>query len=174
MEVIDFEARNTLALERFQPKRSTLHGARFTRDNASASGLSARLTRPNWLSSFTFCERRSQLPDLPGPVLSVEERVVEIVRFQRIRIVHHDFKPRGTCPENCSLQKHRQSPNDMSPTDEARFLALRERRPGLVRDGLATVVASTVKAGSRTVQVTRVRITDAGRRALEDDALCRS
>ena len=45
---------------------------------------------------------------------------------------------------------------------------------GLVRDGLATVVASTVKAGSRTVQVTRVRITDAGRRALEDDALCRS
>ena len=129
MEVIDFEARNTLALERFQPKRSTLHGARFTRDNASASGLSARLTRPNWLSSFTFCERRSQLPDLPGPVLSVEERVVEIVRFQRIRIVHHDSKPRGTCPENCSLQKHRQSPNDMSPTDEARFLALRERRP---------------------------------------------
>ena len=37
---------------------------------------------------------------------------------------------------------------------------------GLVRDGLATAAPETVRAGGRTVEITRVKITDAGRRAL--------
>jgi hypothetical protein len=37
---------------------------------------------------------------------------------------------------------------------------------GLVRDGLATAASDIVLAGKRKVQVTRVRITDAGRLAL--------
>jgi hypothetical protein len=37
---------------------------------------------------------------------------------------------------------------------------------GLVRAGLATAHAERVKAGGQTVEVARVRITDAGRRAL--------
>jgi hypothetical protein len=38
---------------------------------------------------------------------------------------------------------------------------------GLVRDGLATATPETVRAGGRTVEVTRVRITGAGRDALD-------
>jgi hypothetical protein len=38
---------------------------------------------------------------------------------------------------------------------------------GLVRDGLATVQAESVQAGGQRVEVRRVRITDAGRRAVE-------
>ncbi len=37
---------------------------------------------------------------------------------------------------------------------------------GLVHDGLAEVATGTVMRGSRTIEVTRVRITDAGRRAI--------
>jgi hypothetical protein len=37
---------------------------------------------------------------------------------------------------------------------------------GLVRDGLATTAPETVMAGGRTIEITRVKITDAGRRAL--------
>jgi hypothetical protein len=37
---------------------------------------------------------------------------------------------------------------------------------GLVRDGLAEVVTGTARAGGRTIQVDRVRITEAGRDAL--------
>ena len=37
---------------------------------------------------------------------------------------------------------------------------------GLVGDGLATAAPEPVRAGGRTVEVTRVKITDAGRRAL--------
>jgi hypothetical protein len=37
---------------------------------------------------------------------------------------------------------------------------------GLVRDGLATAAPETVMAGGRTIEITRVKITDAGRRAL--------
>jgi hypothetical protein len=38
----------------------------------------------------------------------------------------------------------------------------------LVRAGLATATAGRVVAGRRTVEIATVRITDAGRRALED------
>jgi hypothetical protein len=43
---------------------------------------------------------------------------------------------------------------------------------GLVRDGLAHVAVSTVRAGAggRKVDVVRMQITDAGRRALAHDA----
>jgi hypothetical protein len=41
---------------------------------------------------------------------------------------------------------------------------------GLVRDGLADVQAETVTAGGQTTEIERVRITAAGRRALEADA----
>jgi hypothetical protein len=37
----------------------------------------------------------------------------------------------------------------------------------LVRDGLATVATETVRAGGRTLGIANVRITDAGRRAIE-------
>jgi hypothetical protein len=37
---------------------------------------------------------------------------------------------------------------------------------GLVRDGLATMEPEHVRAGERSIEVTRVRITDAGRRAI--------
>jgi hypothetical protein len=37
----------------------------------------------------------------------------------------------------------------------------------LVRDGLATVRRESVNAGERRVEVTRIRITDAGRKAIE-------
>ena len=40
---------------------------------------------------------------------------------------------------------------------------------GLVRDGLAEVVTGTARAGGRTMQVGRVRITSAGRRAIESE-----
>jgi len=40
---------------------------------------------------------------------------------------------------------------------------------GLVRDGLAEVVTGTVRAGGRTIEVVRVRITAAGRDALAAD-----
>ena len=39
---------------------------------------------------------------------------------------------------------------------------------GLDRAGLATAQRETIKAGSKTINVGRVRITDAGRKALED------
>jgi hypothetical protein len=38
---------------------------------------------------------------------------------------------------------------------------------GLVRAGLATVATETVRAGDRTLGISKVRITDTGRRALE-------
>jgi hypothetical protein len=38
---------------------------------------------------------------------------------------------------------------------------------GLVHDGLATAATETVRAGGRAIKVTRVKITDAGRRALK-------
>jgi hypothetical protein len=37
---------------------------------------------------------------------------------------------------------------------------------GLVRDGFVEVVTGTARVGGRTIQVDRVRITDAGRNAL--------
>jgi hypothetical protein len=37
---------------------------------------------------------------------------------------------------------------------------------GLVRDGLATAAPETVRAAGRAIEVTRVKITEAGRRAL--------
>jgi hypothetical protein len=37
----------------------------------------------------------------------------------------------------------------------------------LVRDGLATAVSETVRAGDRTIKEARIKITDAGLRALE-------
>jgi hypothetical protein len=37
----------------------------------------------------------------------------------------------------------------------------------LVRDGLATMQSESVQAGERRIDVRRVRITDAGRRAIE-------
>jgi hypothetical protein len=39
---------------------------------------------------------------------------------------------------------------------------------GLVPDGLVDVQAETVSAGGRTTEIVRVRITAAGRRAIED------
>ena len=42
-----------------------------------------------------------------------------------------------------------------------------EMLAGLVRDGLATVASETVKAGGRAIEVGRVGITPAGRRAIE-------
>jgi hypothetical protein len=44
---------------------------------------------------------------------------------------------------------------------------------GLVRDGLATAAPEPVMAGGRTIEVTRVKITDAGRRALGYIVDCR-
>ena len=41
-----------------------------------------------------------------------------------------------------------------------------EQMVELVRAGLATATAERVVAGRRTIEVTRVRITEAGRRAL--------
>jgi hypothetical protein len=41
---------------------------------------------------------------------------------------------------------------------------------GLVRDGLADVQAETMSAGGRTTEIERVRITAAGRRAIEGTA----
>jgi hypothetical protein len=41
----------------------------------------------------------------------------------------------------------------------------------LVRDGLATAKAERVVAGRRTIEVARVRITDAGRRVLAESTL---
>ena len=38
---------------------------------------------------------------------------------------------------------------------------------GLVHDGLATAATETVRAGGRAIEITRVKITDAGRRALK-------
>jgi hypothetical protein len=38
---------------------------------------------------------------------------------------------------------------------------------GLVHDGLAPAATETVRAGGRAIEVTRVKITDAGRRAIE-------
>ena len=38
----------------------------------------------------------------------------------------------------------------------------------LVRDGLATTQSKTVRAGGRMIEVARVMITDAGRKALEE------
>jgi hypothetical protein len=39
---------------------------------------------------------------------------------------------------------------------------------GLVRDGLAAVATETVRVGARALGIANVRITDAGRRAIED------
>jgi hypothetical protein len=39
---------------------------------------------------------------------------------------------------------------------------------GLVHDGLATATPETVETGGRPIEVVRITITDAGRRALED------
>jgi len=41
-----------------------------------------------------------------------------------------------------------------------------EQMVELVGDGLATVTAERVRAGRETLEIARVRITDAGRRAL--------
>jgi hypothetical protein len=41
-----------------------------------------------------------------------------------------------------------------------------ERLTALVRDGLAIAQSETVRAGGRRPEITRLRITDAGRRAL--------
>jgi capsid protein len=38
---------------------------------------------------------------------------------------------------------------------------------GLIRAGLATAERETMKAGAKPVEVLRVRVTDAGRRAIE-------
>jgi hypothetical protein len=38
---------------------------------------------------------------------------------------------------------------------------------GLVREGLATTRRGVIKAGARAIEVVRIMITDAGRRALE-------
>jgi hypothetical protein len=43
-----------------------------------------------------------------------------------------------------------------------------ESLTGLVRDGLATVATEIVRVGARTFGIANVRITDAGRRAIED------
>ena len=43
----------------------------------------------------------------------------------------------------------------------------RDMLSGLVVAGLATVVAETLKADGPTIKIERVRITDAGRRAIE-------
>jgi hypothetical protein len=43
---------------------------------------------------------------------------------------------------------------------------------GLVLAGLTTVVTETVRSGGHTIKVERLRITDAGRRALEADRAC--
>jgi ABC-type amino acid transport substrate-binding protein len=43
----------------------------------------------------------------------------------------------------------------------------RDMLAGLVVAGLATVVAETLKADGPTIKIERVRITDAGRRAIE-------
>jgi hypothetical protein len=40
---------------------------------------------------------------------------------------------------------------------------------GLVRAGLATVATETVRAGDRTLGISKVRITDAGRRAIGNE-----
>jgi hypothetical protein len=40
---------------------------------------------------------------------------------------------------------------------------------GLVRAGLATVATETLRAGDRSIGIANVRITDAGRRALESE-----
>ncbi len=39
---------------------------------------------------------------------------------------------------------------------------------GMACDGFVTVVVDTVRAGDRTIKVRRLRITDAGRKAIED------
>ena len=44
----------------------------------------------------------------------------------------------------------------------------RDMLAGLVLAGLATVVAETLNADGPTIKIERVRITDAGRRAIED------
>jgi hypothetical protein len=44
----------------------------------------------------------------------------------------------------------------------------------LVRNGLATAYRGSVRVGDRTVTVVRLRITNAGLRALQGDALRRS
>jgi hypothetical protein len=41
---------------------------------------------------------------------------------------------------------------------------------GLVRDGLASVAPESMRAGGRAITVARLRITDAGRRALTGSA----
>jgi hypothetical protein len=41
---------------------------------------------------------------------------------------------------------------------------------GLIRAGLATAERETLKAGAKPVEVLRIRVTDAGRRAIESDA----
>ena len=44
----------------------------------------------------------------------------------------------------------------------------RDLLAGLVYTGLATAQRQTVKAGGKTMSVVRIRITEAGRRALDD------
>jgi hypothetical protein len=39
---------------------------------------------------------------------------------------------------------------------------------GMACDGFVTVVVDTVRVGDRTIKVRRFRITDAGRKAIED------
>ena len=39
---------------------------------------------------------------------------------------------------------------------------------GMACDGFVTVVVDTVRAGDRTIKVRRLRVTDAGRKAIED------
>jgi len=43
----------------------------------------------------------------------------------------------------------------------------RDMIAGLVHEGLVAAQRKTVKAGARTIEVVRVRITDAGRKAIE-------
>jgi hypothetical protein len=43
-----------------------------------------------------------------------------------------------------------------------------EQMVHLIRDGLATATAERMRAGSRPIEVARVRVTEAGRRTLAD------
>ena len=49
----------------------------------------------------------------------------------------------------------------------AGHLFSRRKLAGLVSTGLATAERETIKAGAKPVEIVRIRITDAGRRAIE-------
>jgi hypothetical protein len=52
-------------------------------------------------------------------------------------------------------------------TPRERHLGPKQRRAGPVRSGLAAAEREVVKAGSRAIEVVRIRITGAGRQAIE-------